>query len=250
MVDIQQNLNKYIGERIKQYRVSRGLSQRDIGKLLNIPFQRYQKYEVGETRIPAEILLKIANVFNVSLDVLLYDVDWEDETTRFIKRLPSLSGKSFDAIKLVYMILFFACMCKINKTKLNKLLFYSDFLFYKKQGKAISDVPYVKLPHGPAPESYNAILGILEGTGYIEITEVVLNEEKGVIEERITASRAFDQKLFTEEELEVLRKVALHLGGKTGAELSKMTHKEPFFDKLELGKPIDYEFAKELKTEL
>ena len=105
------------------------------------------------------------------------------------------------------------------------------------------------LPHGPAPESYNAILGILQETGYIEITEKVINEDKGIVEEQITAE-SFNRKLFDEKEFEVLRKVALHLGGKTGAELSKLAHNEPFWKKLDLGKPIDYKLAKKLKVEL
>ncbi|RLA95169.1 MAG: hypothetical protein DRG83_18885, partial [Deltaproteobacteria bacterium] len=169
---------------------------------------------------------------------------------KYVRKVRKLRERQFNAAKLIHMIIFFATMCRLNKTKLNKLLFYADFLHYKEHGKPISNVPYVKLPHGPAPESYNAILGILEGTGHIEITEVVLNKGKGVIEEQITAVRPFDQKLFDEKELEILRKVALHLGGKTGAELSKLAHNEPFWKKLDLGKPIDYKLAKKLKVEL
>ena len=77
----------------------------------------------------------------------------------------------------------------------------------------------------------------------------MLNENKGIVEEQITAE-SFNRKLFDEKELETLRKVALHLGGKTGAELSKLAHDEPFWEELELGKPIDYELAKKLKVEL
>ena len=105
------------------------------------------------------------------------------------------------------------------------------------------------LPHGPAPESYNAILGILQETGYIEITEKVINEDQGIVEEQITAE-SFNRKLFDEKEFEVLRKVALHLGGKTGAELSELAHNEPFWEEHGLGKPIDYELAKKLEVEL
>ena len=250
MIEKTENLTKYVGERIKKYRMLRGYSQRDMGRLLEIPHQRYQKYESGEIRLPAEILLRIGEVLEVSLDTLMYDEILPDEAIRFIRRLPKLREQEFDVVKLIHMIVFFATMCRLNKTKLNKLLFYADFLYCKEHGKAISDIPYVKLPHGPAPESYNAILGILEGTGHVEINEVVLNQEKSIIEERITAGKAFDQKVFTENELETLRKVALHLGGKTGAELSKLAHDEPFWNELELGKPIDYELAKKVKVEL
>ncbi|RLB06273.1 MAG: hypothetical protein DRG59_08070 [Deltaproteobacteria bacterium] len=250
MVEKDQDLTKYVGERIRKYRLRRKLSQRDMGKLLGIPYQRYQKYEVGEIRLPAEMLLKIGQVLDVSLDTLMYDENFPDEAIKYVRKVRKLRERQFNAAKLIHMIIFFGTMCRLNKTKLNKLLFYADFLHYKEHGKPISNVPYVKLPHGPAPESYNAILGILEGTGHIEITEVVLNKGKGVIEEQITAVRPFDQKLFDEKELEILRKVALHLGGKTGAELSELAHNEPFWEEHGLGKPIDYELAKKLKVEL
>ncbi len=36
-------------------------------------------------------------------------------------------------------------------TKLNKLLFYSDFVHFAYHGTPISGQKYQKLPHGPAP---------------------------------------------------------------------------------------------------
>ena len=43
-------------------------------------------------------------------------------------------------------------------TKLNKLLFYADFLAYKQLGSAVTKHAYQRLPNGPAPR---AILPIL-----------------------------------------------------------------------------------------
>ena len=42
----------------------------------------------------------------------------------------------------------------IYKTKLNKLLFYSDFINYYLNGTSISGAKYVHLPYGPVPDSY------------------------------------------------------------------------------------------------
>ena len=244
------SINELIAERIREYRKLRKYSLKKVAEYLGVQYQQIQKYERGETRVPAWVLVKLAELFNVSVDTLIFGIEEQNEAAGLIEKVPKFRGTTLNPEKLINMILFFAITCRLNKTKLNKLLFYADFLHYKEHGKPISNVPYVKLPHGPAPESYNAILGILEGTGHIEITEVVLNKGKGVIEEQITAVRPFDQKLFDEKELEILRKVALHLGGKTGAELSELAHNEPFWEEHGLGKPIDYELAKKLKVEL
>lgn len=61
-----------------------------------------------------------------------------------------------DDAKLKNMILFFAKESqgdpKFGATKLNKQLFYSDFLSFGRTGKPISGHPYFRLPMGPAPK--------------------------------------------------------------------------------------------------
>ena len=47
----------------------------------------------------------------------------------------------------------------LGATKLNKILYYSDFFYYLKYGKAITNDTYIKQSYGPVPY---AILGILD----------------------------------------------------------------------------------------
>ncbi|RLA95269.1 MAG: hypothetical protein DRG83_18810, partial [Deltaproteobacteria bacterium] len=107
MVEKDQDLTKYVGERIRKYRLRRKLSQRDMGKLLGIPYQRYQKYEVGEIRLPAEMLLKIGQVLDVSLDTLMYDENFPDEAIKYVRKVRKLRERQFNAAKLIHMIIFF-----------------------------------------------------------------------------------------------------------------------------------------------
>lgn len=56
---------------IKQIRKEKNIKVEDIIKTLKISAQGYYKYERENTNPPIETLLKLADIFNVSLDYLL-----------------------------------------------------------------------------------------------------------------------------------------------------------------------------------
>jgi transcriptional regulator with XRE-family HTH domain len=56
-----------VGHRIKVERLSRGMSQTVLADHLGVTFQQVQKYEKGVNRVAAGRLIKIAEVFGVSV---------------------------------------------------------------------------------------------------------------------------------------------------------------------------------------
>lgn len=63
--------SEFIGSRIRKIRTAQGMSQAELGKLVDLPPDRIQKYESG-TRTPKEELTsKIANALNVNVRALL-----------------------------------------------------------------------------------------------------------------------------------------------------------------------------------
>ena len=61
--------------RIKDLREDNDLTQNDISKILNISQVAYSYYELGKRSIPIEILSKLADYYNTSVDYLLYRTD-------------------------------------------------------------------------------------------------------------------------------------------------------------------------------
>ena len=57
--------------RLKDLREDKDLLQKDIAKYLNMSQTGYSKYEVGTNDIPTEILKKLADYYNTSIDYLL-----------------------------------------------------------------------------------------------------------------------------------------------------------------------------------
>lgn len=66
-------LYRYIGSKIKAKRVSLGLSQSNLGKILDVSFQQIQKYETGLNRIPVSSLFVLSKAFSVSIDYFFED---------------------------------------------------------------------------------------------------------------------------------------------------------------------------------
>jgi len=60
-----------MNNRIKDLREDHDLTQNDISKILHISQVAYSYYEIGKRNIPIEILIKLADFYNVSLDYIL-----------------------------------------------------------------------------------------------------------------------------------------------------------------------------------
>ena len=66
----------YFGEfimnnRIKDLREDHDLTQKELAKTLNCSQQVYSNYELGQRDIPTDILIKLSNFYNVSIDYIL-----------------------------------------------------------------------------------------------------------------------------------------------------------------------------------
>lgn len=62
-------------KRLKQLRKENNYSQEYISQLLNVSRQSYSRYENGNSQPEFSTLIRIADIFNVSLDYLLCRTD-------------------------------------------------------------------------------------------------------------------------------------------------------------------------------
>ena len=58
-------------ERIRNLRIDADLTQEYISKMLGVKQNTYSQYEIGVSRYPIEILIKLAMFYNTSVDYLL-----------------------------------------------------------------------------------------------------------------------------------------------------------------------------------
>ena len=251
-----------IGARLKAFRKSKDINIVKFSELLGISHGSLSGLENNKSKPSADTLVNLCRNTDINIYWLFTgegkmtritrEEDQNNEGRYLIEAILSLKRKigTFFLDKLIQMIIFFANMCKLNKTKLNKLLFYGDFVHCRYYTNPITYIHYVKLLYGPAPDSYNAILGILQDFNVIEIEPVILDKKRGIVEERIRAKRVFNPDVFSDTELRVIRKIALELGDKTAGELSELSHQETFYQEIEVGKEIPYELAKHIKIKI
>ena len=64
-----------IFKNLRTIREDNDLRQSDIAKILNISQNTYSQYETGVISLTAEVLIKLANYYNVSIDYLLDRTD-------------------------------------------------------------------------------------------------------------------------------------------------------------------------------
>ncbi|MCI9740285.1 helix-turn-helix domain-containing protein [Proteus mirabilis] len=60
-------------KKIKEVRKSVGLSGNELGKVLGLSQQQVSRYERGESPITIDILIRISNALNVSVNELIID---------------------------------------------------------------------------------------------------------------------------------------------------------------------------------
>lgn len=58
-------------ENIRSLRVDNGYTQKQIGEYLGISQNTYSQYEIGVLNYPVDALIKLADLYSVSVDYLL-----------------------------------------------------------------------------------------------------------------------------------------------------------------------------------
>ena len=62
-------------KRIRDLREDADITQTELGNILNLPQRTYAYYENGQRTIPPEILIKLADYYETSVDYILGRVD-------------------------------------------------------------------------------------------------------------------------------------------------------------------------------
>lgn len=62
-------------KRLRDLREDRDLLQKDIAKVLNCSQVCYSRYESGKRDLPTDVLIKLADFYNVSTDYILGRTD-------------------------------------------------------------------------------------------------------------------------------------------------------------------------------
>lgn len=149
--------------------------------------------------------------------------------------------------KFSEMVVFFTERLEPWKTKLNKLLFYADFMMHKQSGFSMSGVRYRAIPMGPVPNNFNGIFEYLANKNELSVSYVHF-PDGGTGEQFVSnPNKSFDKGIFTESELQVLELVADRFKNTSTNEIIEISHKEKaWIDNIAEKKLIDYNYSFDL----
>ena len=141
-------------------------------------------------------------------------------------RQPTYSFPNMEGSRLLgELILYIAERCKADATfgaiKLNKLLWWADFLSYAKDGQPITGVEYRKLARGPAPVRLVDVREALVRAGAAKVVEKAYFSG---LQARVVPLRAADVSLFTGEQLGLVDGLIDELWGQAAADVSEESH--------------------------
>lgn len=144
-------------------------------------------------------------------------------------------------LNLAKSVLFFANNTseKLYKTKLNKLLFYTQFLYFKIYKEQLLDFSFIKDYHGPAMKQLDEYLDMFSKFKFIML------EKSGygvVIQPNIILSR----ECYLPFEIKIMDKVLHKFDKFTAHEISEYSHREPLWKNTILKEKIDISRACEL----
>ena len=126
------------------------------------------------------------------------------------------------------------------QTKMNKVLFYIDFLSYRERGMAISGLAYQAIEFGPVPQRWDRVYSAFD-----EVQEQ-LRLVQGQECMSLLAGGEADMSAFTEAEMAVIDEVCGRLKDMTSRAVSKLSHEETAW-KEHVGKPETIPFSEAFK---
>jgi len=188
---------------IKTLRIEKGFSQSEIAKKLEMSRTSYIAIEQGKRELTLGEFEKISVILGVTLEQLE-------------------NGEIPDYEKYKQMILAFLRLNKdLTKTKLAKLLYFSDFSWYYTHLKSMSGMQYRKIQYGPVSDTYFRLIDEMNTNGEISIEQT----ENGAM--RIAETRGGAKILLSKidsNEMDLIKKIDSKWKGKKTAEIVKFSH--------------------------
>ncbi|WP_417428647.1 type II toxin-antitoxin system antitoxin SocA domain-containing protein [Halpernia sp.] len=264
-------------EEIITLRKKYGLSAKKMSELLGFGENQYSLYENGEIpSVSNGTTIKMVNQTSVFHQLLIEkkEIFSEKEYKKLIKKTEDISEFERENIqkeavnnyiigekkatkytgytipnweKTTNVIVFFSEKLNPLKTTLNKLMFYTDFLHYKKTGKSITGISYRAIQYGNVPEKFDMIFKKTETENKISIEYMDFNN--GNSGEKFSAKANFNPDVFNNDEIESMQSVLDFFKNKKPQDVVKICHEETSWIENHLSKNIiDYSYSFGLKA--
>ena len=157
-----------LGNSIKKLREQSGITQQKLADLLGLSRPTISQIEMGERKLSADELIKLSDIFNMSVEHLL---GLKKEPEMIIKKakrrrkvksqlrvnVPQKNVERFKEV-LLYILNKVGSKPNIGETVIYKFLYFIDFDFYERYEEQLIGATYVKNHYGPTPKEFKKIV--------------------------------------------------------------------------------------------
>lgn len=156
--------------------------------------------------------------------------------------MPAFQDRPENEQKFRELVLYISQKCatdpRFGAVKLNKILFFSDFLAYAQSGEPITSFEYQRLPNGPAPRRFLPVRARMMEEGILGLQEVRLRS--GKTQKRTVNLRSPNLRIFTGEEIELVDSVIEALADADAETASELSHRMVGWQAVSDGETIPY----------
>lgn len=145
--------------RIKRFREDLSFSQEELASKLGLPRPSISQIESGQRDISSMELVKLAKIFEVSVDDLL-SPDLEEKEYKYSEKdlkMPKFNKEKFKQV-LLYILDKCGAKANVGETVLYKLLYFADFNYYELFEEYLTGASYRKISYGPAPCDFKDVV--------------------------------------------------------------------------------------------
>jgi len=239
---------KKLGQKIKELRQELGINQQRLAELLKLSRPTISQIENADRKISADELIKLSEIFNLSVDGLL-DLEKrpevilrEDKKGKKVKpqiriNVPQKNMEKFKEVFL-YILNKVGSKPNIGETVIYKLLYFIDFDFYEKHEEQLIGATYRKNHYGPTPLEFGDIAAKMIKDE--EITKVKSDYFSYPQTKHLPLKKPDLSKLKANE-IEVIDNVLNRLSDMNAAQISGYSHNDVPWLTTEDGEIIEYE---------
>jgi len=199
--------------KLEKLRKEKWILQEEVAKFLWITRQTYSKIEKWEKDISLWQAVKLADFFSTTVEDILWtkeDVKWKltekDKLEKYKELILLFLQKTSDDLAL-------------PKTKLAKLCYLADFAWFYNHLEPMIGLEYRKNHYWPVPDTFFKVLYDMQEDEMIEL------EEKWDAK-LIKSTWKINAKNFSQEELELIEKIAQKWKNYNTKEIVDFTHNQ------------------------
>lgn len=237
-----------IGRRIKELRDKAEMSQDALARTMKLPRPAISQIESGARKIATDELVKLSQIFHVTVDDLLnpgkepevcLHKGKEEKAAKQQMRIsvPQRNLQKFKEV-LLYILNKVGAKENIGETVIYKLLYFIDFDFYEKYEEQLVGATYKKNQYGPTPIEFAKI--VEQMTGHKEIMKVK-SEYFNYPQTKYLPLRTPDLTKLTAIEVEIIDDVLNRLSDMNASQISAYSHGDVPWVTTNDGEAIDYE---------